>query len=86
MSGWTRLDAFLRTDPRDVGCDETVRVLEVFAELTAVDPARARLRFPGVAAHVASCGPCAQDLAGLLEAIRAEQEAATEPGDAGRAR
>jgi hypothetical protein len=77
MSGWTRLDAFLRTDPRDVGCDETLRVLEIYAELTAADPAEARSRFPGVAAHVASCGPCAQDLAGLLELIRADQETST---------
>ncbi|MDM7853819.1 hypothetical protein [Cellulomonas alba] len=83
MSGWTRLDAFLRTDPRDVGCDETLRVLEIYAELTAADPAEARSRFPGVAAHVASCGPCAQDLAGLLELIRAEQDAADGADDGG---
>ena len=61
MSGWTRLDAFLRTDPRDVGCDEVIRVLEIYAELTLADPAQARRRMPGVAAHVASCGPCATE-------------------------
>lgn len=65
-----RLDAFLRTDPRDVGCDEAMAILHVYAELMAADPVAAGRRHPGVAAHLRACGPCATDLAGLLELIR----------------
>jgi hypothetical protein len=33
MTGWDELDRFLRTDPRDVGCDQALRVLHVYVEL-----------------------------------------------------
>ena len=72
-SGWERLDRFLITDPGDVGCDEATAMLHVFVELAAAgqDPAR---RFPGVAAHLAACGPCAEDFHGLLAAVEARPE------------
>jgi hypothetical protein len=70
MSGWSNVDAFLRTDPRDVGCDEVMQIMHVYAELSAADPAAAAERYPGVAAHLRSCGPCATDLEGLLSAIK----------------
>lgn len=65
---WDRLDAFLRTDPRDAGCDATMELLDVYAELVAggSDPGE---RFPGLHAHFLACGPCAEDLEGLLAAI-----------------
>ncbi|MDF1604077.1 hypothetical protein [Nocardioides sp. YIM 152315] len=65
---WDRLEAFLQTDPQDAGCDATMEVLDVYAELVAAgsDPAD---RFPGVKAHLLACGPCAEDLEGLLAAI-----------------
>jgi hypothetical protein len=68
MTDWPELDRFLRTDPRDVGCDEAMRVLHIYAELMAVgdDPA---VRFPGVAVHLQACGPCGTDFDGLLAAI-----------------
>jgi hypothetical protein len=66
----SRLEAFLRTDPRDVGCDEAMAVLDVYAELMAADPGEAGRLHPGVAAHLAACGPCAVDLTGLLELLR----------------
>jgi hypothetical protein len=69
MSGWSRVDAFLRTDPRDVGCGEVMEVMHVYAEAAADDPAGAVERHPGVAAHLRGCGPCATDLDGLLSAI-----------------
>jgi hypothetical protein len=56
------LDDFLRTDPRDVGCGEAMRLLHVQAE----DPAGA---YPGVAAHLRACGPCATDFEGLLAVL-----------------
>jgi hypothetical protein len=75
---WARLDAFLRTDPRDVGCDETMQMLDVYAELLAAgrDPIE---RFPGIRAHVLACGPCAQNLEGLLAAL-AHESSLRRPG------
>ena len=35
MNGWAALDRFLRTDPRDVGCDQAIQMLHVYAELLA---------------------------------------------------
>jgi len=67
MTGWPGLDRFLRTDPRDVGCDEAMAALHVYADLVATD-AGAELRYPGVAAHLRACGPCGADFEGLLAA------------------
>lgn len=65
-----RLEAFLRTDPQDVGCGEAMEILHVYAELITADPAAAERSYPGVAAHLKACDPCATDLAGLLELLR----------------
>jgi hypothetical protein len=62
---WARLDEALRTNAADSGCDAAREVLDLFAELVA-NGASARLRFPGVSAHVGSCDQCRDDLAGLL--------------------
>lgn len=62
----TRLDAFLRTDPRDVGCEQAMEALHIYAELS---PEERRLRMPGMEAHLRVCGPCEEDLKGLLMAI-----------------
>ena len=60
-----RLERFLRTDPRDVGCDEAMAVLHTYVDLvTAGEDAAGR--YPGVAAHLLACGPCGEDFAGLL--------------------
>ena len=67
MSDRERLERFLRTDPRDVGCDEAMAVLHIYADLAATGENPAE-RYPGVAAHLAACGPCAEDLTGLLAA------------------
>jgi hypothetical protein len=68
MTDWPGLDRFLRTDPRDVGCDEAMRVLHVYVELISAgeDP---EVRLPGVAVHLRACGPCGTDFDGLLVAI-----------------
>src|ERR1700758_4036259 len=50
------LERFLRTDPRDVGCSEAIAVLHVYADLIAAGQ-NATDRYPGVAAHLAACGP-----------------------------
>ena len=71
MNGWSKLDRFLRTDPRDVGCAEAMEILHVYAELVAAgEPAEER--DPGIAAHLHACGPCGEDFQGLLAAIRGE--------------
>jgi hypothetical protein len=68
MSELERLDRFLHTDPRDVGCDEAMTVLHVYVDLVAAGEEAAE-RYPGVAAHLLACGPCGEDFAGLLEAV-----------------
>ena len=60
MTGSSALERFLRTDPRDVGCDQAPEILHVYAELVAAD-ASAAGRFPGVAAHLDACGPSGAD-------------------------
>jgi hypothetical protein len=66
------LERFLRTDPRDVGCGGAIAVLHVYADLVAAGHDAAD-RYPGVAAHLAACGPCGDDFAGLLAAVATEQ-------------
>jgi hypothetical protein len=71
MSGWSELDRFLRTDPRDVGCAQAMEMLHIYAELTAAG-ADAEERYPGITAHLRACGPCGEDFAGLLSALHGE--------------
>ena len=68
MSDLERLDQFLRTDPRDVGCDEAMAVLHIYVDLVAADEDAAG-RYPGVAVHLRACGPCGEDDSGLLQAV-----------------
>jgi hypothetical protein len=68
MSDRDRLNRFLSTDPRDVGCDEAMAVLHIYVDLT-VDGEDAAERYPGVATHLLACGPCGEDFAGLLAAV-----------------
>jgi hypothetical protein len=72
MSEWPDLDRFLQTDPRDVGCDEAMALMHVYAEIVLTDPEAAAQRYPGVLAHLADCGPCSQDFEGLLAALRGD--------------
>lgn len=71
MSDLGRLERFLRTDPRDVGCHEAMAVLHIYVDLT-VTGGDAAERYPGVAAHLLACGPCAEDFTGLLAAATSE--------------
>jgi hypothetical protein len=74
MSDWTALERFLHTDPADVGCEQAMEILHVYADLIA-DGQDAAERYPGVAVHLAACGPCDEDFHGLLTAITdSEQE------------
>ena len=68
VSSWAALERFLRTDPADVGCEQAMAILHVYVDLVAADPDTAR-RYPGVAAHLAACGPCSEDFRGLLAAV-----------------
>ena len=69
MNGWSALNRFLQTDPRDVGCEQAMEMLHIYAELVAAG-APAEQRYPGIAAHLRSCGPCEEDFEGLLATIR----------------
>jgi hypothetical protein len=71
MNGWPALERFLRTDPRDVGCEQAMAMLHVYAELVA-SGGLADERYPGIAAHLQACGPCGEDFEGVLAAIRGE--------------
>jgi hypothetical protein len=55
MTGWGELDRFLRTDPRDVGCDQALHILHVYVELVLDDAsgAEAARRYP-VSPHTCS--------------------------------
>jgi hypothetical protein len=68
VNDWTALDHFLHTDPHDVGCEHAMELLHVYVDLVAAGIAAAE-RYPGVAAHLAACGPCSEDFAGLLAAV-----------------
>ncbi len=65
------LQRFLRTDPRDVGCDEAMAVLHIYVDLTATGGDAAG-RYPGVTAHLTACGPCGEDFTGLLLAVTSD--------------
>jgi hypothetical protein len=70
VSGWQALGEFLRTDPRDVGCERAMEVLDVYVDVViAYGAEAAERRFPGVAAHLRACGPCGEDFDGLLAAV-----------------
>jgi hypothetical protein len=43
--------------------------LHIYAELVQLGDDRAAARYPEVAAHLAACGPCEQDLEGLLDLL-----------------
>ena len=68
MKDWTALDRFLLTDPDDVGCEQAMELLHVYVDLVVADSNAAK-RHPGIAAHLAACGPCSEDFAGLLAAV-----------------
>jgi hypothetical protein len=62
------LERLLTTDPEDAGCDETRRVLHIYAE-AALTGRAPDLRYPHVGAHLRGCPPCADELQGLLAAV-----------------
>ena len=56
MSDWPALGRFLAADPRDVGCEQALQILDVYVEMVLEDaPGLAARRFPGVAVHLAAC-------------------------------
>jgi hypothetical protein len=77
MTHWAELERFLHTDPRDVGCEQALHIMHVYVELLLDDTtgAEAARRYPGVAAHLLACDPCAEDFHGLLLAVRADPAA-----------
>jgi hypothetical protein len=59
------LERFLKTHPQDALCGQTMAILHVY-----VEEADAAALHPGVAAHLESCPPCAEDCEGLRAAVR----------------
>lgn len=64
-TGWAPLDALLDVDDVDAGCAQALQVLAAYAELV-ISGADVAAAHPAVAAHLRSCGPCHEDLDGLL--------------------
>jgi hypothetical protein len=64
------LEQFVTVDPRDVGCEQTMSLLDVYVD-TVLAGMEAELAMPGVAAHLRSCVPCVTDFDGLLAAAAA---------------
>jgi hypothetical protein len=69
MNSWAALNEFLRTDPRDVGCDLALDALHAYVEMAAAG-ANPEAVFSGLAAHLRSCSACSGDHEGLLRAVR----------------
>jgi hypothetical protein len=69
MNSWPALERLLETDPQDGGCGKALDLLHIYAEIALANPDAAKQRYPEVAAHLRACGPCAEDLEGLLAAI-----------------
>lgn len=78
VTGWAGLDRLLAVDPADAGCEHALAVLHGYGELAAAGQDAAG-QLPAVAAHLAACGPCAEDLAGLLAALRADLRSGDHP-------
>ena len=72
--GRKALLSFLMTDETDVGCEQTLELVHVYVELMLAgeDPERS---YPGITAHLRSCGPCVEDFDGLVAAARAARPA-----------
>ena len=71
MTGWHAVEQFLRTDPRDVGCEQAMELLDIYVDTMMTEGAEVtERRYPGVAAHLRACGPCGEDFAGLLAVVR----------------
>lgn len=85
--GHDELARFLTVNPADVGCDEAIRHLHAYVDLVGTDRSAAERTYPGIVAHLAECGPCGEDYAGLLAAVSETDTAASqslEPGVSGR--
>jgi hypothetical protein len=65
MNGWESLRRFLHADAADVGCGGTFRLLAAYVD-RELESAAAETDYPGVAAHLRVCAPCAEDFRGLL--------------------
>lgn len=57
MKSWDELGRFLVTDPQDVGSDEAIRLMHVYADLVLHGSDRVGSRYPGIAAHFRAGGP-----------------------------
>lgn len=54
------------------GCDRTMELLHVYVELVANGGPGQRPLLTRVEAHLAACGPCAEDFHGLLAEVDGE--------------
>ena len=59
MTGWDELDRFLQTDPRDVGCEQALRVLHLYVEAVLDDESGTDVarRYPALSRTCSAAGP-----------------------------
>ena len=61
MNGWRALDESLRTDPRDVGCEQAMDVLDIYVDAVTKDGAAAtERRYPASRRTYAPAAPAAR--------------------------
>lgn len=65
------LDRLLTINPDDAGCEQTWALVDVYVE-TVVSGGDPEAAFPGIGAHLQSCGPCLTDYTGLVTAVRTD--------------
>jgi hypothetical protein len=72
MNGERALYDFVRTDPRDVGCAQAMEMLPSTPTWWPRAPRR-RGNTPA-SAHLRPCGPCGEEIEGLLAAVRGDAD------------
>ena len=72
MTDWTALERFLDTDPADVGCEQAMDILHVYADLLAAGADAAQQTTPAWRPTWPPAAPAARTSAGLLAAITQE--------------
>ena len=71
------LSRLLGTGVEDCGCEGGMAVIAEYVEAELADR-DAKVRFPGLAAHLRNCPACAEDYEGLIALVRGRQR--YEPG------
>jgi hypothetical protein len=70
VSGTSNIQRFLHTDADDVGCEQVFALVHLYIE-RELKYGDAAGHYPGIAAHLDACAPCAEDYRGLVALLTA---------------